>query len=62
MAATRCLLSVVEASAVADRGDHRLGVLVEQRQVEVELAGEVLVEHRLADPGASAMSSIAAAW
>ena len=24
---------------------------VEQREVEVELAGEVLVEHRLGDPG-----------
>ena len=51
VAATRSLLSVVESSAVAHRGHHRLGVLVEQGQVEVELAGEVLVEHRLADPG-----------
>jgi hypothetical protein len=34
-----------------DRGHHRLGVLLEQREVEVELAREVLVEHRLADAG-----------
>ena len=27
------------------------GVLVEQREIEVELAGKVLVEHRLADAG-----------
>ncbi|GHI87550.1 hypothetical protein Sxan_49140 [Streptomyces xanthophaeus] len=27
-------------------------MLVQQRQVQVELAREVLVEHRLADPGA----------
>ncbi|SQD99618.1 hypothetical protein FMEAI12_5500011 [Parafrankia sp. Ea1.12] len=31
--------------------DQLLGVLVEQREIEVELAGEVLVEHRLAHPG-----------
>ena len=38
----------------APRGRRRpaLGVLVEQREVEVELAREVLVEHRLADAGA----------
>src|SRR5690606_352672 len=31
--------------------DEILARLLEQRQVEVELAGEVLVEHRLAHPG-----------
>jgi hypothetical protein len=46
----------------AHRADQLGGVQVEQGQVELELAGEVLVEHRLGDPGRSAMSSIAAAW
>ena len=32
-------------------GDDRVAGGVEQREVEVELAGEVLVEHRLGDPG-----------
>ena len=32
--------------------DDRVAGLVEQREVEVQLAGEVLVEHRLGDPGA----------
>ena len=39
-----------------ERGAHGLeqglAVLVQQGEVEVELAGEVLVEHRLADAGA----------
>jgi hypothetical protein len=36
----------------ADGVDQVVAVLVEQRQVELELAREVLVEHGLADPGA----------
>jgi hypothetical protein len=47
---------------LADSADQALGVLVEQRQVELQLAREVLVEHGLADAGPSAMSSMAAAW
>ena len=43
---------MVDASAVAHRVRQRLAVLVEQREVELELAREVLVEHRLADAGA----------
>ena len=34
-----------------DRGDHPLADLVDQRQVEVLLGVEVLVEHRLGDAG-----------
>ena len=52
VAATRCLLSVVEASAARTRDTRLAGVLVQQREVEVELAREVLVEHRLGDTGA----------
>ena len=47
--ATRCLLSWVDASADAAVVDDRVAGGVEQREVEVELAGEVLVEHRLGD-------------
>ena len=36
----------------AHLGGELVGVLVEQREVELELAREVLVEHRLADAGA----------
>ena len=36
---------------VAAPGDHVVHVQIEQGQVELLLAGEVLVEHRLADPG-----------
>ena len=50
--ATRCLLSWVDS-----RAWRQLSMIwshdgVEQREVEVELAGEVLVEHRLGDPRA----------
>ena len=38
-----------------DPPDELLRVLVEQRQIQLQLAGEVLVER-------SAMSAIAAAW
>ena len=34
---------------LADGGDQPLGVHLEQGEVELELAGEVLVEHGLAD-------------
>ena len=51
VAATRCLLSCVESRASWIAADQRVGARVEQREVEIELAGEVLVEHRLADPG-----------
>ena len=39
------------ASAVVARLDDRVARLVEQREVELELAREVLVEHRLGDAG-----------
>ena len=51
VAVTRCQLSVVERSAVRDPVDQLLHALVEQREVELLLAGKVLVEDRLADPG-----------
>src|SRR6266487_3325983 len=37
---------------VAYRRDELVGALIEQGEVQLELSGEVLVEHRLAHPGA----------
>ena len=51
VALTRCRLSVVERIASGTASISLLHALVEQRQVELLLAGEVLVEDRLADPG-----------
>ena len=51
VALTRSWLSVVDASASRTDGLEGLGAGVEQGQVELELAGEVLVEDRLADAG-----------
>ncbi len=48
-AATRCLLSWVDVERHAAVLDDRVAGAVEQREVELELAGEVLVEHRLGD-------------
>ena len=51
VALTRSLLSVVDSSASRTVVDEPLGALVEQREVELELAGEVLVEHGFRDAG-----------
>jgi hypothetical protein len=61
-ASTRLRLSVVDSSASRTLQHEVVGVLVEQRQVELELAREVLVEHGLLTPARSAMSSMAAEW
>ena len=52
VAVTRCLLSVVDCERLAHGRDEPLGSLVQQREVELELAREVLVEHRFGDAGA----------
>ena len=49
MAATRCLGSGFEPQRVAHGLHQGAHALVEQGQVELELAGEMLVEHGLAD-------------
>ena len=51
VASTRCLLSLVDGERLAHERSRIVAVLVEQGEVEVELAREVLVEHGLGDPG-----------
>ncbi len=51
-AATRCLLSWVDSRAAPQLAMIAVAGGLEQGEVEVQLAGEVLVEHRLGDPGA----------
>ena len=45
------LVVVVDGQGLADERRRARGVLVEQGEVEVELAGEVLVQNGLGDPG-----------